>query len=153
MRPRLVTPGAELDDAVVTYGLEMAPLFEDLRQVAAQIAGMLLLMTAGSKAATRGHPMLRMVDDMYQGAIERIQSAAVPRGAAHHHHHLVKAAVLIGEALTSGRTVRAMAGDVDPALASLQGGWEQLRFTAAALPGFEIIAFGRACCAEHARMA
>lgn len=153
MRPRLATPGAKPDDAVVAYGLEMAPPFEDLRQVAAQIAGMLLLVTAGSKAATRGHPMLRMADDMYQGAIERIRSATVPRGAAHHHHHLVKAMVLIGEALTSCRSARVMAGDVDPALSSLKGGWEQLKFTAAALPGFEIIAFDRACCAEHARMA
>ncbi|ANW00140.1 hypothetical protein LMTR13_08040 [Bradyrhizobium icense] len=153
MRSDLVIPGAELDDVVVSYGLGMASPFEDLRQVATQLAGVLLLATAGSRAAAWGHPMLRLAEDMHQGAMERIRSATVPRGAAHHHYHLVKAGSLIGDALRSCKAARVLAADVDPALSSLRDGWEQLRLTAAALPGFEVIAFDRACCAEHVRMA
>ncbi len=152
MRSDLAIPGVELDDVVAAYGVKMAPPFEDLRQVATQLAGVLLLATTGSRAAQRGHPMLRVAEEMFQGAMEQIRSATVPPGAAHHHHHLVEAGSRIGNALQSCMAAPLLSASVDPALSYLRDGWEQLRFTAAALPGFEIIAFDRACCAEHVRM-
>ena len=149
MGSNLMAPGVEMAEAVAVYGLEMAPPFEDLRLVATQLAGVLLLVAAGSRAAAWGHPALHLAEDTYQLAMERIRVATVPRAAAHHHHHLVKAGGLIGDALSSCRSARLLASDIDPALSSLKEGWEQLRWTAAALPGFEIVAFDRACCAEH----
>lgn len=152
MRSDLMRLRAEPDEAVASYGLEMSRPFEDLRQVAAQLAGVLLLVTAGSRAAAWGHPALPLAEDMYQLAMDRIRSATVPKGAAHHHHHLVKAGMLIGDALKSCKSARLLGTDVDSALSSLKKGWEQLQWTAAAVPGFEAVAFDRACCAEHIGM-
>ena len=64
-----------LDDLTVAYIIESQPLFEDLRQVAAQLAGLLVLAATGaaqrrarpSDARRRGGPL--------QEALERIRQA------------------------------------------------------------------------------
>ena len=48
----------KIDDETVAYILKAQKYFEDLRQVAAQLAGLLALAAAGGKSATPDHPML-----------------------------------------------------------------------------------------------
>lgn len=153
MRTYPVNPGSELDATTVSYVLDMGPPFEDLRQVAAQLAGILLLAAAGSKLATSRHPLFGVANASYERAMDSIRSVTVPQRAKHHHHHLMKSAGLIGNAMASCRTNGALAVDLDLMLLSLREAWDQLRLATAALPGFEIVAFDRACCAEHVRMA
>jgi hypothetical protein len=153
MRTYPVNPGSELDAPAVSYVLDMGPPFEDLRQVAAQLAGILLLAAAGSKLATPRHPLFEVANASYERAMDSIRSVTVPQRAKHHHHHLLESARLIGNAIASCRTNGALAVDLDLMLSSLREAWDQLRLAAAALPGFEIVAFDRACCVEHIRMA
>lgn len=153
MRAHPVNPASELDATTVSYVLDMGPPFEDLRRVAAQLAGILLLATAGSKLATPRNPLFGAASASYERAMDSIRSVTVPQRAKHHHHHLMKSAGLIGNAMASCRTSGALAVDLDLVLSLLREAWDQLRLAAAALPGFEIVAFDRACCAEHARMA
>ncbi len=47
-----------VDDATATYIVENQKCFEDLKQVASQLAGLLVLAAAGSKEALPDHPML-----------------------------------------------------------------------------------------------
>ncbi len=49
-----------VDDATATYIVENQRCFEDFKQVASQLAGLLVLAAAGSKEATPDHPMLLM---------------------------------------------------------------------------------------------
>ena len=48
-----------LDDRTTAYILETRRPFEDLRQVASQLAGLLVLAASGAKSAAPDHPMLR----------------------------------------------------------------------------------------------
>jgi hypothetical protein len=151
MRIHPASLSSELDDTTVSYVQNVGPPFEDLRQVAAQLAGILLLAAAGSKFATPQHPVLGLADASYERAMDSIRSAAVPQRAAHHHFHLMKSGRLIGNALASCKSNGVLATDQDLILSSLREAWDQLRMAAGALPGFEIVAFDRACCAEHVR--
>jgi hypothetical protein len=153
MRTFPINPGSELDVTTVSYLLDMRSPFEDLRQVAAQLAGILLLAAAGSRLATLQHPMFGVASASYERAMDSIQSVTVPQRARHHHHHLMKSARLIGNALASCKSNIALTTDLDLILSSLREAWDQLKLAAAALPGFEIVAFDQACCAEHVRIA
>lgn len=147
-----VNSSCELDEATITYVLDMGVPFESLRRAAALLSGMLLLAAAGSKYATPQHPILEMAHASLERAMESIQSVTVPARAAHHHFHMLKSARLIGNALASCKLNGALATDLDLVLSILREAWDDLRSAAAALPGFEIIAFDRACCAEHIRI-
>jgi len=142
----------ELDKTTVTYVLDMGRPFEDLRQVAAQLAGVLLLAAARSKFATPQHPVLGIASVSFERAMESIQSATVPARAQHHHVHMLKSARLIGDALASCKSTGALSAELDFLLSILREAWDELRSAAAALPGFEVVAFDRACCAEHVRL-
>lgn len=153
MRAYPVNLSRELDEPTVTYVLDMGIPFEDLRRVAAQLSGMLLLAAAGSKYATPQHPVFGMAHASVERAMESIQSVTVTARAEHHHFHMLKSLRLIRSALVSCTSNGALAADLDLILSVLKDAWDHLRLAAAALPGFEVIAFDRACCAEHIRMA
>lgn len=149
MQPAPAKPAPQLDDSTVAYIFDMGPPFEGLRQVAALLSGLLVLVAAGGRTAASRYPVLSMASDQYQVAMDRVRSAKVPAQALHHHHHLSAAGLLLGNALTLSQATQGRAMDVNAILASLERGWAQLRFASRALPGFEIVAFDRACCAEH----
>ena len=144
---------APLDDRTVAYAIAMRRPFEDLRQAAAQLAGVLVLAAAGSRSAVPDHPMLGLARHACDGARDAIRSAAVPAQSAHHHRHLTRAAAWIGRALEQARSTTRPGGvlDVDGTLPLLRHGWQELHWATGALPGFEIIAFDQACCAHHGR--
>jgi hypothetical protein len=123
------------DDKTAAYVLATQIYFEDLKQVAAQLAGLLVLDAAGSPP---DHPMLSSARGAYQRAIDGLRSIRVPMRARPHHRHLLSAAVYLNEAL-HGR------GD---ALRPLESAWADLRAASRTLPGFPIISFDRGCCAH-----
>jgi hypothetical protein len=124
----------QIDDQTVAYTIAVQPFFEDLKQVAAQLAGLLVLEASG---AAPDHPMLTSADQAYQNAVDGLKSAHVPARARRHHDHLLAAALNLDEALrTSGDT-----------LALLEGAYAELRLASKTLPGFQMISFERGCCA------
>ena len=125
----------EIDDQTVAYILTVQTYFEDLKQVAAQLAGLLVLEAAGSK--TPDHPMLASADQAYKSAADGLKSARVPALARRHHYHLLAAARNLDEALRAS-------GDT---LALLEGAYAELRSASRTLPGFQMISFERGCCA------
>lgn len=142
---------AELDDATTAYALAMRQPFEDLRQAAAQLAGVLVLAAAGSRHATPDHPMLTLARLALDQATDAIRATAAPRRMRHHHRHMLAAANWIGRALTASVAESAAGGtlDADATLPLLRRGWQELQWTTGALPGFEIVAFEQGCCALH----
>ncbi len=143
---------AELDDATAAYALTMRQPFEDLRQAAAQLAGVLVLAAAGSRQATPDHPMLALARHALDQATDSIRAASVPPRMRHHHRHMHAAATWIARAMTTtvGKPAAGGMPDVDATLKLLRRGWQELQWTTGALPGFEIVAFDQGCCALHA---
>lgn len=133
----------ELDDATATYVLETSKAFEDLRQVAAQLAGLLVLEATGARSEMPQHPMLGAAEELFQGAAETVRSARATPLARRHHDHLMQAAADLHCALRAAR--RSLA--VDPILIPLRSAYARLEDASRVLPGFEMVAFGNGCCA------
>lgn len=129
----------EIDDQTVAYILAAQTYFEDLKQVAAQLAGLLVLEAAGSK--TPDHPMLAAAEQVYKHAADGLRSARVPARAKVHHAHLLAAASKLSEALHES-------GD---RLWLIEGAYAELRVASRTLPGFQMISFERGCCADAHR--
>ncbi|HXP88409.1 MAG TPA: hypothetical protein VN841_27015 [Bryobacteraceae bacterium] len=146
----IIAECADVDEQTVAYILATRKHFEDLRQVAAQLAGLLVLAAAGGKSATPDHPMLEAAEQLYRSAADGVRSARPTERAQPHHHHLLRAAETLGGAVSRARTEI----QVDPILKPLQAAYAELQLASRELPGFEIISFEHGCCAgEHGRRA
>ena len=138
-----------LDDRTVTYILESQPLFEDLRQVAAQIAGLLVLAATGSRDASPDHPMLEAAERLFAQTADGIAHARPSDRARLHGDSLREAARALGDALVATRPLLAATNraDFDAVLVPLRDGYSHLQRAAGALPGFRMVAFEQGCCA------
>jgi hypothetical protein len=123
-----------IDDQTAAYILAVQVYFEDLKQVAAQLAGLLVLEAAG---ASPDHPMLASAGQAYKNAADGLRSVRVSARARVHHKHLLAAAEKLDEALRAR-------GDK---LGLLEGAYAELRSASRTLPGFQMISFERGCCA------
>src|SRR5580658_62406 len=124
----------EIDDQTVAYILAAQTWFEDLKQVAAQLAGLLVLEAAG---AAPDHPMHLSAERVYKSAVDGLRSARVPARARRHHDHLLAASEKLGDAL----------GTKGDQLVFLEGAYAELRSASRSLPGFQMISFEHGCCA------
>ena len=131
-----------VDDATAIYIVENQKCFEDLQQVASQLAGLLVLAAAGSKEAAPDHPALLRARELYREATDEMHRGRPTERARKHHEHVAKAAGMIGAALrqTEG------AFDLDRILIPLRAGYTELERAADALPGFQKVSYERACC-------
>jgi hypothetical protein len=135
-----------VDDATATYIVENQKCFEDLKQVASQLAGMLVLAAAGSKEALPDHPALLAARELFREASDAVPRAHPTERALPHHAHLLRAAAAIGTALHEAN--RGL--NVDRILVPLRSGYSELERAADALPGFEKVSYERACCGVRA---
>jgi hypothetical protein len=151
LNTHFMTDMSQIDDQTAAYVLEQRKHFEDLRQVAAQLAGLLVLAAAGANGAAPGHPLLETAEQLFHDAADGIRSARVPLRARQHHHRVVAAIAAIRHALDAAQTHlgrQSPPGDFDPILVPLRAGYTHLQRAADALPGFDMIAFDRGCCAR-----
>jgi len=151
------------DDRTTAYVIEAHPAFEDLRQVAAQLAGLLVLAATGSRESSPHHPMLASATQTWARATDAVKRSAplANERARPHHRHLVDASESLRSALAS---CGAWPLDIDTVLVPLRAAYEHLQAAAKALPGFQMVSFEQACCgyspstrttitAEHAKHA
>ena len=132
-----------MDDRTTAYVIAAQPVFEDLRQVAAQLAGLLVLAATGSKEATPDHPMLRASRQVFHQAEDALKSVRATGHARSHYVNLVSAGVLLSDAL--GRA-NAWPLDIDAVMVPLRDAYAHLQQAASALPGFKMVSFEQACC-------
>src|ERR1700685_4652400 len=88
-----------VDDATAAYIVENQRCFEDLKQVAAQLAGLLVLAAAGSNEAVPDHPALLRAREGFREATDELRRSRPTERARRHHAHLARAAREIGAAL------------------------------------------------------
>ena len=142
----------EIDDRTVAYVVASQPVFEDLRQVAAQLAGLLVLSATGAKTAAPDHPMLVTAAQIFDQAIDALERAttSVTDHARRHHDALRKTAAALRDALAATRQELGKppaAADLDAALVPLRHAYACLQDAAGALPGFQMVSFEQGCCA------
>ena len=133
-----------VDDRTAQYILETRKCFEDLRQVAAQIAGVLVLAAAEGNSATPDHPMLKAAAELHREAFDDLRSIRPTERARPHHQHLMQAAETLGIALCASKKM-----EVDPILVPVRAAYAHLQRASETLPGFEIVSFQQGCCAVH----
>jgi hypothetical protein len=138
-----------LDDLTVTYVLAARPHFENLRQIAAQLAGLLVLAATGARSAAPDHPLLHSAERLFQESIDGIRRTRTTDRALCHHQHLTQAAAALDTALSAARDRLGRTdgrADLDPIMLPLRAGYSHLQHAANALPGFEMVAFEQGCC-------
>lgn len=142
---------ARLGDATLRY-IEAAELcFEDLRQVAGQLAGLLLLSASGAHSAGPLHPMVAVAEGLLETARDTTPRLKPHSARAkHHHRHLLSAAGQLAETLDRLRSLPTGRASLDEPMRSLTSAWEELGAASRALPGFDLVDFSQACCAQHA---
>jgi hypothetical protein len=134
-----------VDDETAAYIIEARRHFEDLRQISAQLAGLMVLAAAGSQCAGPHHPILSFATRLHEEASEAVQRACVPKRARRHHLFLLAATESLAEALAAAQ--RGLA--VDPVLVSLRAAYGKLQQAANELPGFPMVAFEQGCCGSR----
>lgn len=132
-----------VDDNTARYILATRRHFEDLRQVSAQLAGMLVLSASGAGSASPDHPMLCSAGELYRAAVDGLRSARPTERARAHHRCLLQSADALEQALIAARQ-----GEVDPVLTPLRAAYAHLQRATHELPGFEMVAFEQGCCAK-----
>jgi hypothetical protein len=146
------TATAQQNGTLASYTLESQRVFEDFRQVLAQIAGLLVLAATGGKTATPHHPMLEISSELYRETADRLKMIAAPPEAGHHFSHLQSAARALEETLRDARAHlnhRIGKAGIDKVLLPLRVAQVEMNRVSRLLPGFEMVDFGQACCAEH----
>jgi hypothetical protein len=133
-----------VDDSTAAYILETRKCFEDLRQVAAQIAGVLVLAAAGGDSATPDHPMLSAAAGLHAAATDLLRSIRPTQRALAHHRCLTQAADSLAIALLAAKRT-----EIDPILVPVRAAYAHLQSASHTLPGFEMVAFAQGCCAVH----
>ncbi len=139
------------DDATRRYIEAAQPAFEDLRDVASQLAGLMVLAASGASTATIDHPMVAVATERWRAARDETRALRPSPQAAHHHRHLVRAAERIGEVLAALREAGTFKSRIATPLPLLRGAWQEILHTANALPGFRTLDLEQACCAAHAK--
>src|SRR2546421_11815548 len=133
-----------IDDCTAAYVIDARPAFEDLRQVAAQLAGLLVLSAAGSKDSTPDHPMLSASTVVLAQAADSVMrvSALVTQRTLPHHRPLADAHSALDRALACAG---AWPLDIDAVMHPLRDAYAHLQRAATALPGFQMVAFEQGC--------
>jgi hypothetical protein len=143
-----------LDDLTVAYILAARPEFERLRDVAAQLAGLLVLAASGAGSAAPDHPMLRSAEMLFHESTDGIRRTRTTDRARAHHAHLTQASDSLEAALAAARDrLGRPLADLDQILTPLRAGYEHLQHAANALPGFQVVAFEHGCCGPSTRPA
>jgi hypothetical protein len=133
------------DDRTTAYVIAAQPVFEDLRQVTAQLAGLLVLAATGSKGASPHHPMLESAKLVCVRALDDVNRLGTltsgPTRA--HHRRLIDAGAAITDAVASADSWPI---DVDAVMIPLRMAYGHLQSASMLLPGFQIVSFEQACC-------
>ena len=101
------------------------PNFERLRDVAAQLAGLLVLAASGAGSAAPDHPMLRSAEMLFHESTDGIRRTRATDRARAHHAHLTQAAGSLEAALAAARDrLGRPQADLDPILTPLRAGYD-----------------------------
>lgn len=139
-----------MDDATRRYIAEAQIAFDDLREIASQLAALLVLAGTADRAADIDHPMLAVAIQRWSATRERVNALTPSSFTAHHYRHLLRGVELYGDVFDAMQKAGILVGRIGSPLAILKAAWREMVHTSNALPGFYTVDLQQACCACHA---
>ncbi|CAM2188113.1 conserved hypothetical protein [Paraburkholderia sacchari] len=133
-------------DATRRYIELSQPVFDELRDIAGQLATLLLAAATNDKFLVVEHPALEVVAHRLDEARQQAAALRPPAMALHHHHHLSAALERFGDTIETMRLKGRLIGHDDDGLGALKIAWREMQYVSRALPGFETIDVERGCC-------
>lgn len=145
----LVLAKGPLDDRTIRYIQVVQPIFDDLRQAACTLAGLLVLAATNARASAVEHPTFHALAEAFRLADDALRGVTPSPAARHFHYHLCCGVVQLSTTIESVFAARLPGGDLGSSLTLLQASWQNIRSASAALPGFSLVDLDDSCCAMH----
>jgi hypothetical protein len=140
-----------LDDADGDYIAQAGPAFEDLRQVVAELAGLMLLRNLASGPGFATTCVTAHAQELFRAAADQIAALRPGPRCGHHNLHL-RAAVESLRPLLDRASWPRLVGPEGQGADRLKAAWAEVVHAANALPGFETHDLSQACCAGHMKL-
>lgn len=135
-------------DAVVAYRVGAAAVFDTLRCLIGQLAGLLILVEVSGRREILDLPDLTLAEGRLAEAEAALAALAAPGGLAAHKARLERARRQIGEALRAFQRLGEADGATAPAAASdrIKAAYATLRDASDIEAGLTMVDFRQACC-------
>jgi len=125
------------------------PVFEDMRQIVNQLAGLLLLSEAVSGHGFVVRDLLARSQQLLEDARTGFATLKPGTRSEHHYRHLRNAIDGIAGAMKSAQETANGLTLVKAGYRTLAGAWQEMIHASNALPGFERVDLLQSCCAQH----
>jgi hypothetical protein len=137
-----------LPDDVVAYAVAARRVYSELRRLVGQIAGLLILAQASNRREALDLPALAGANELWQATPELFERLSPPRRLDVHLYRLKSAHALLGDCLSSLRSIALRDGGVDltDALAKLSQAYSHLQLASEPRVGMSMVDFSAACC-------
>ncbi|WP_417721873.1 hypothetical protein [Salipiger sp.] len=136
-------------DAAARYAAACRPLYEDLRRVVGQLAGLLILAQLTTRAEVADLDELSTCRARWQQATDRLVGLAVPAPLQPHLDQLRAALDFSGQAVRTFSDLRPHGDNTaafDRIAASVQRAYAHLRAASSDRAGLEMVDLAHACC-------
>jgi hypothetical protein len=140
---------ATIPDELARYQVAIAPIYQCLRRILVQLAGIAILAESGRQKQWREHLTSAAVSQSLNEAEECILSTSAPDGMAHVHQSLIECARDLRWTLQRmghiGARMATESGDLDSAT-RLDRAYRALRGAAVEQLGFTLVDMRQSCC-------
>ena len=133
----------------ITYIETAKPVFEDMRQIVSQLAGLLLLSEAVSGHGFVVRDLLARSHELLADASAAVDALKPSARGQHHHLHMRKAIEELVTSLTMAEETAKGLNLGDRGFRAVTVAWQELIHASNALPGFERVDLSQSCCAQH----
>ncbi|MGV8987280.1 MAG: hypothetical protein ACOH2H_13475 [Cypionkella sp.] len=153
--PELVPNPEELartlgTDAVAHYAAACRPIYEDLRRVIGQLAGLLILARLTARTEMADLPEMTQCRARWQDAAQRLGTLSPPTGLQRHKAQLDSAHAFSGLVMKAFSDLRPT-GDTTPQLdlmsVQIKRAYAHLDTASSTKAGLQMVDFSHACCA------
>jgi len=136
-------------DALAKYASDCRPIYDDLRRIIGQLAGLTILARLTSRREIRDLPELQNCEMRWKEASERLSTLQTPAGAASHRTQLEAALAFCWAAM---RTFSELQGQealdmaLDQAGVQIKRAYSHLQAASWQRAGLEMVDFSHSCC-------
>ena len=137
-------------DAVALYARACKPVYEDLRRVIGQLAGLLILARLTARTEMADLPEMQQCRARWRDAEQRLAALEPPIGLPAHKAQLVSAHAFSGQMMQGFSALRP-SGDTTPQLdlmsVQIKRAYAHLDAASSTKAGLQMVDFTHACCA------
>jgi hypothetical protein len=141
----------QLDDPTVRYIQAVRPFFEDIREAACLLAGLIVMAAADSCKSAVDQPTFHALCARYDATVQGLCRLPPPPMGIHFHYHLIRSAQLLRRTIDSVLELRYQSANLANSLEHLKTSWRHLRSASIALPGFSLVELDEAYGSTHSQ--